>query len=214
MIISKFQQLFENSYILGGSPCSGKSTIARRLAAQFGFQYYQVDYRRDHMKRIQPDKHPMMHKISMLSWNEIWSRPVTVQVQEEFLYYQERFEMILDDLQAYEADRLVILEGAAFLPKLIHKYQANPKTTLFMIPTREFQRQHYRQRTWIKAILKECDDPERAFDNWMERDHLFGQAILRQANAYQYRTLLVDGSQSSDEVYEWIKEFFQLNDLH
>lgn len=33
----------KNVYILGGSPCSGKSTIAGMLQKEYGFYYYKVD---------------------------------------------------------------------------------------------------------------------------------------------------------------------------
>ena len=45
------QQLISKAYILGGSPCSGKSTIAERLAAEFDLHYYKVDdHEQDHKR--------------------------------------------------------------------------------------------------------------------------------------------------------------------
>jgi adenylate kinase family enzyme len=32
-----------NIYILGGSPCCGKSTIAEKICEKYGIQYYKVD---------------------------------------------------------------------------------------------------------------------------------------------------------------------------
>jgi hypothetical protein len=78
---------------------------------------------------------------------------------------------------------------------------------MFLVPTKAFQLYHYSQRPWITQILKDCDDPEQAFDNWMMRDHLFGQEILRQAKARQYGTLVVDGTLSIDEQYEKVSVY-------
>ena len=78
------------------------------------------------------------------------------------------------------------------------------------MPTRAFQLHHYAQRPWIKGILKECDDPEGAFENWMERDHLFGREILRQAETYGYGTMLVDGKTGIDRQTELVIRHFGL----
>jgi hypothetical protein len=205
---SKIHALFSQAYILGGSPCSGKSTIAERLASQYNLQYYTVDaHEREHTKRCQPDRHPVMFKYSKMSWNEIWSRPVPLQVQEELEYYGERFEMIVQDLETYDTGSPLILEGAAYLPDLIKSYAANPEKVRYLVPTKEFQVYHYQQRPWIQPILKECNDPVCAFDNWMRRDQFFGQEILRQARANNYQTIVVDGKRSIDGQFEQVKNY-------
>lgn len=208
---SPIQKLFSQAYILGGSPCSGKSSIAERLSSQYKFEYYKVDdHEGAHSARCQPDHHPVMFKYSKMRWNEIWMRPVPLQVQEEFEYYRERFEMIVQDLANYEAGKALLLEGAAYYPDLIWSYAGSSSRIIYMVPTREFQVQHYQQRPWIHHILKECEDPKQAFENWMARDALFGQEILRQARIYNYRTIVVDGTRTIDEQYEQVKDYWGL----
>ncbi|MFC1997796.1 hypothetical protein ACFLXI_09390, partial [Chloroflexota bacterium] len=193
MMNKQLQKLFSQTYILGGSPCSGKSTIAGKLSARFHLNYYKVDdHFQEHVKRCNPEMHPVMHKISKMGWNEIWSRPVSVLVKEELEYYRELFGMILQDLGKYESDWPLIVEGAALLPELINRTSIDPDRVLYMVPTKEFQIHHYSQREFIQYILKDCKDPEAAFDNWMMRDHLFGKEILRQAQIFGFRTIIVD----------------------
>lgn len=207
----KLPNMFAQAYILGGSPCSGKSTLTARLSRQFNLPYYKVDdHEREHSSRRRPDRHPVMCKYAKMSWNEIWLRPVSYQVEEEFAYYRERFEMIVEDLDKYDLGKPIILEGAALLPELIAPHGANPQRTVFLAPTKEFQIHHYRQREWIHQILNECEDPRQAFENWMMRDHLFGQEVLRQAKARNYETILVDGRQSIAAHYEKIRTHFGL----
>jgi adenylate kinase family enzyme len=203
------QHVLSKAYVLGGSPCSGKSTIAERLEKEFGFQYYKVDdHEREHSKRSDPMLHPIMHQYATMSWDEIWMRPVQDQVEEEFEYYRERFEMIAQDLAMYHTEKPIILEGAAYLPELLAQHHANRKCVIFLVPTKEFQLHHYRQRPWINQILKECKNPEQAFENWMMRDHLFGKKILEQARERNYRTIMVNGKQTIDQQYEKIKTHF------
>jgi len=72
---SHLQKLFSQAYILGGSPCSGKSTIAEMLSNQYGFHYYKADDQEsEHMSRAQPDSQPIMFQYSKMKWDEIWSQ--------------------------------------------------------------------------------------------------------------------------------------------
>lgn len=206
MTVYNLSQLFSNSYLLGGSPCSGKSTLAERLKDEFHFQYYKVDDHQDsHLKRCMLERHPTMYRYASMSWNERWGRPVSVQVQEVFAICRERFEMILQDLEQYDPAKPLILEGTALLPELLEAHRISPEHVVYFVPTKEFQRRLYSRRPWIKDILKECEYPERAFENWMLRDQAFGRKILRQAMERNYRTILVDGGQTVDELYNEVK---------
>jgi len=192
---SHLEALFSKAFILGGSPCSGKSTTAEILAAKHGFQYYRADdHDRAHMQLARPDQQPIMCKISKMSWDEIWSRSPLELLKDEIAYYREGFSFILDDLNQFDLQSPAILEGAAFLPDLIHRYLVNHHRVVYMVPTIEFQFDHYQQRPWIEGLLNECRDPRQAFDNWMKRDELFGREVIRQANLYGFRVITVDGS--------------------
>jgi len=197
--------------MLGGSPCSGKSSIAARLAEEYGWQFYKIDdHEQAHHANGDPERHPIMHQFNQMSWETIWMRPVELQVAEEFSYYRERFEMIVHDLAAFDPAAPLIMEGVALLPELVAANGGDPARVLYLVPTREFQWHHYGQRPWIHSILNQCTDPAQAFENWMMRDHLFGREVLRQAEAKQYRTILVDGKMSLDMQYEQIKQFLGL----
>jgi 2-phosphoglycerate kinase len=207
----RIQQIFSRAFILGGSPCSGKSTIAEKVSTNYHMPYYKVDdHFQDHLNRCNPKRHPTMHRIVNLSWNEIWSQPVSLQVREELVFYHEQFELILQDLKAYPTDKPIIIEGAALLPDLIHTQDVNSAQALYLIPTKEFQVRHYAQRAWIHHILKDCDDPDRAFENWMQRDHLFGQEILQQAKNFGYRIILVDGRRNIQSQFQKVCQIFGL----
>jgi 2-phosphoglycerate kinase len=205
------QALFSQAYILGGSPCSGKSSIAEKLTALYGFHYYKVDdHDQEHLQRCQPDKQPVMFKYSRLSWNEIWSQPVLQLLADELTFARERFQFILEDLGRLGLEKPLLLEGAAILPELIEPYPLKHQNAVFMVPTPEFQIRHYKQRPWIAQILNGCQDPARAFENWMERDTLFGQEVIRQAKAHEFATISVDGTISLDEQFEQISARFGL----
>jgi len=212
MKISKLRlnTINSSSFILGGSPCSSKSTIAERLSQAFDMTYYKVDdHIMHHLEIANPQEHPTIAAYAHMSWNKIWSRPVELQVAEEFRYYTELFPMIREDLLAYKSKNTLIMEGAAFLPSLLHDWGIKHHQVLFMVPTKAFQLKHYSKRPWIDQILKECTNPQQVFSNWMERDHLFGQEIIKQAQSFNYRYIIIDGSLSEDALYTKVKDHFR-----
>ena len=211
MVNTYFKELFSHAYILGGSPCSGKSTIAEMLSAQYDLCYYKVDdHDPDHMRQADPIQQPVMFKYTKIGWDDVWSQSVETLLTDELTYYHERFAFVLNDLSQLIDGAPPLLEGAAFLPDLICRYPVNPEHVTFMIPTLEFQIEHYSQRPWIQSILGECHNPKQAFENWMKRDHLFGLEVIRQANDHGYRVMIVDGSVDIPAQFEMIKAQFQL----
>ena len=92
----KIDQILSRAYILGGSPCSGKSTVADRISSRFELEYYKIDdHYQEHMTRCDPKQHPVMCKVVNMEWDELWMRPPEALVREEIAYYREQFEMIL-----------------------------------------------------------------------------------------------------------------------
>jgi 2-phosphoglycerate kinase len=185
---SGIQDLFGNANVIGGTPGCGKSTITKRLSARQEILYYKVDdYEFEHLDRCDPEQQPLMARCAQMSWDEIWMRPPSVQVEEEFQYYRERFALVLEDLRTRDLSKPLLLEGTAYLPELFHSCGVDPGRALYMVPTKQFQLKHYQKRTWIQRILNQCRDPEQAYAKWMERDYLFGREILRQAEKFGYR---------------------------
>ncbi len=92
-------KLHKNTYWIGGSPCSGKSTIAEKLVQEFGCDYYKCD---DHLKRYMKLSatmgKPTIGKMSALSIDETWLRYVDEQVENEFKFYEEAFEIVMNDI--------------------------------------------------------------------------------------------------------------------
>jgi hypothetical protein len=188
------------AYWLGGSPCAGKSSVADRLAERYGLTVFRCDdawFR--HIQLCNPVNQPTLHAITRMSWDEIWMRPVAVQVAVEFDAYREEFPMILDDLRRLPRDRPILIEGCALLPELV-SLLVPPQRALWFVPTPVFQRHHYSQRSFVQEILSQCRDPQQAWDNWMSRDEQFGHQVAAAAIQRNHTVAWVDGRRSIEEL--------------
>lgn len=199
-------------YWLGGSPCSGKSSIAAFLAEQHDLVVYHCDDHFDrHQSQSNPENQPALFQLGTMSWDDIWLRPVAEQVRHVIEVYRELFPMILADLHAQAGGRPVLVEGAALLPDLISQHLTGEHTAFYLIPTPQFQNETYVRREWIDGILAQCSDPQQTFANWMARDVLFGQWVAETAVARGFPVLNVDGGQSIGQTATDIAAFFRLS---
>ncbi|QVK19495.1 hypothetical protein KHQ81_07370 [Mycoplasmatota bacterium] len=200
-----------NMYFIGGSPCCGKSTISEKLAEKYGFYYYKVDdYYEQHMKEGAKRGYSMMSKLSKLSWDDIFSRDINTQVNEELLYYKEELNLIIEDLEKLDCEKPIIVEGAAILPEFIEKMNIKKNKSIFMVPTPSFQINHYRKREWRHWILNQCKSPDKAFGNWMKRDIEFAKVIIKEARKNYRNFIIVDEDQSLETNFKKVEKFFNL----
>ncbi len=195
-----------NIYWLGGSPCSGKTSVAESIAARRGFSLFRCDDSLfEHMAAADPQRQPAMARAWRLNWEERFMRPVDEQVADVLAIYGEEFELLLAQMAGYAPGQPLLAEGNAWLPELLRRAGVSPGRAAFLVPTREFQLAHYSQREFINEILAQCADPQAAFTNWMERDARFGELVCAQAAAWGAAVLRVDGSQGLEEVQKWVE---------
>ncbi|GAA3287771.1 hypothetical protein Dvina_26360 [Dactylosporangium vinaceum] len=178
---------------IGGSPCSGKSTVAARLATAAGALLYSCD---DAFDR-HADAGPAMRRVVAMSVADRLAQPIEVQVEDVLRLYREEFAPIREDLAA---GGFGLAEGAALLPELLHGVGVPADRAVWIVPTEEFQRAHYARRPWARDLVAATPDPPDAFDRWMRRDAAFARRVAGQARDLGYRVITVDGTQSVRQV--------------
>ncbi len=203
-------EMLSHVYWLGGSPCSGKSSIADLLAAKHGMGVYRCDdaYFR-HQTVISSEAQPVFSRLAHASCDELWMRPVAQQVRDELALYREEFPLILADLTARPRSRPLIAEGAALLPELLAGLGV-ARRAIWVVPTAAFQQTHYARRDWRHDVLRDCTDRDRAWRNWMARDVGFARRVARDARERGFRVLVVDGSRSLDDTAFTVEQHYGL----
>lgn len=198
-------------YYIGGSPCSGKSTVAEKLAEIHNLYYFKVDnYLEGFLQKGADLGYEICIKQSGMSFVEMWMRDPVLQCAEELELYREMFPFAMQELSSIHDERAIIAEGAAFLPELMHKAGIDANHYISVTPSKEFQMEYYSKREWIPHYLEGCSDKETAFRNWMDRDALFAENVRKQCEAYSYKSIINDGSKSIDELLYIIQSHFGL----
>lgn len=198
-------------YYIGGSPCSGKSTIAEHLEKKYNLYYFKVDdYLEKYTNRGAEENLQICVKQSKMSSEETWMRDPALQCREEIQFYKEIFPFIIQELLEIEIDKDIITEGAAFLPELMQEHRVLKDSYFAITPSKEFQISHYKQREWIHYVLKDCIQPEKAFKNWMNRDCDFANLVNVSCKEIGYQSIINDGTLQIENLIEIVSKHFGL----
>jgi shikimate kinase len=199
-------------YYIGGSPCSGKSTIAELIEKKYNFKYYKLDDKlEEYTKKASEAGKTYSSKYYKMNTDEIWLRTPAEQNIEEFEIYKEIFEYVLEDLKQLQPEISIIAEGAGFLPELMDKIGVPKNEYICIVPAKEFQIEKYSQRPYIPYVLEGSSDKKRAFQNWMERDALFAIDVVESARELGYPSIITNYETSIEENLAIVEKVFELN---
>jgi 2-phosphoglycerate kinase len=187
-------------YWIGGSPCAGKSSIARLLAARHGLLHFECDARVP-----SPPDPPELPTCERLA------RPPEWQAAREVEFYRGRFDFLLASLPpSLSSEERVLVEGADLLPDLLDARGVPMNNAIWIVPTPDFQLRYYAARDWVAEYVAECADPAQAFANWMRRDMLFADHVRAQAAVVGGRVVVVDGTRSIEQNARLVEHHFGL----
>ena len=199
-----------NVFWLGGSPCSGKTSISHILAGRFDLDLYHVDEAFEtHAQRLDPVHQPALTKWCGSTWNQRWMQPVDNLVQDVIACYQEHSALIFEDIQKMPTRNSLLVEGTALLPRPVASVLTKRSHAIWIVPSADFQRAQYSERGWAWDIVAQCSDPDVAFHNWMERDIRFAEWVEAEAAALDLPILRVDGNRTLQENAEAVATHFQ-----
>ena len=197
---------------MGGSPCSGKTSIADLLADQYGLVVCHVDEMFDEFRRrVTRERQPYLYKWTHTPWNDLWMQSRERLLEEAIGCYSEQFEMIVRDLSERSSKEWILVEGSSLLPDRVAEVLREREQAIWIVPTEGFQRERYRVRGgWVEGILGACEDPEGAYRNWMDRDVAFGRWVREQARELDLNVLEVSGQRTIERNAEIVARQFGL----
>jgi len=207
------REQLQHVYWIGGGSCAGKSTIARRIAAQHGLRVYATDdVMSDHARRSTPEDSPLLHAFMAMDMDERWVNRPPKTLLETFHWFQgESFNMIIEDLLRFPREPRVIAEGFRLLPRLVKPLLSVPAHAIWLLPTPAFRESAVESRggsAW--RFLAKTTDPERALRNLLERDRMFTDALREETARLEMAAIEVDATMTEDDLAKRVTEVFGL----
>src|SRR5262245_21671221 len=207
------QERLRRVYWIGGGSGAGKSTIARRVAAEHSLQLYATDdVMPDHSKRSTPDRCPFLHQFIAMDMDERWVNRSPKVMLETFHWFRgEGFSMIIEDILRLPNEPGVIAEGFRLAPHLVKPLLAAHSHAVWLLPTPEFRQAVLESRGGPKwGFLGKTSDPERALRNLLERDAMFTQRLHEETKRLEVNTIEVDPTMTVDHLARRVTEAFGL----
>lgn len=208
-----FQKQLQHVYWIGGGSGAGKSTIARRIAAQHGFHVYSTDdVMAEHARRSTPDDSPLLHKFMAMNMDERWVTRSPETLLETFHWFQgEGFNLIIEDLLSLPREPGVIAEGFRLLPRLVEPLLSIRAHAVWLLPAPDFRRAVIESRGGASTgFLARTADPERALRNLLDRDRMFTDILREETARLGLHAIDVDGAMTEDDLAKRVTEVFGL----
>lgn len=198
-------------YWIGGGPGAGKSTIARRIAAQHGLRVYATDdLMADHARRSTHENCPLLHRFMAMDMDERWVNRSPETMLKTFHWFRgEGFNMIIEDLLGLPDEPAVIVEGFRLLPRLVKPLLSVPAHAVWLLPTPAFSQAVVESRGGsASGFLAKTTAPERALRNLLERDRMFTNILREETASLELPTIEVDTTMTEDDLTKRVTEVF------
>ena len=197
------QEALQHVYWIGGGSGAGKSTIARRIAAQHGLRVYATDdVMEDHARRSTREDSPLLHTFMAMGMDERWLNRSPTTMLETFHWFQgEGFDMIIEDLVRLPRESGIIVEGFRLLPRLVKPLLREPGHAVWLLPTPAFRQGVLEGRgTAASGFLARTSDPEKALRHLLERDRMFTNMLRDETERLNVPAIEVDATMTEDDL--------------
>ena len=216
------REQLRNVYWIGGASAAGKSTIARRVAAEHGLRVYATDdVMADHARRSSREDSPSLHEFIAMDMDERWLHRSPQEMFETFHWFRgECFNSIVEDLLRMDHERggtldalpqSVIVDGFRLLPHLVAPLLTSRNHAVWLLPTPDFRRAVVESRggsSW--SFLAKTSDPERALHKLLERDRMFTDMLREETARLHLHAIEVDTTTTEDDLVQRVTELFGL----
>lgn len=169
---------------IGGAPWTGKSTVARLLAARHGLTTYHHDDRDARGPAVFPDG---------VTAGDL--------LTETIAEAQLRFDSALADLSALTSPRPIVAEGQGLRPDLVGPLVDSPGRMVVLVPTELFRQHQLRHRPDGPAI------PEQR--TRLTRDRMLAAQAVRAARELGIRVIEIDGRLDPAGVTDVVADHFK-----
>ncbi|KGX87133.1 hypothetical protein [Pontibacillus marinus] len=195
---------------IGGSPDSGKTTVAKALVRKYQMDYYDYDLYED-------KHHQLMASGSKEGEIEIPSSPedVWLHTSKENLLswahqsFNGRFPYVLRDLSKYQTSSTILAEGFGLTPELVFPYLDHPKDAVWIISSEEKKREMMLKRNKMNGMFNDPEKEIQAEENMLQRDLKIGSMIKEQADELGLSVIHVDKNTSIEQVYNTVEKQFE-----
>ena len=198
-------------YWIGGSACSGKTTMSKIISEKYDFTLYNSDEKMLEHKKIASFWEQPAMKRHFVDWEWYFNRPVDEYTKWLNDATKEQMSMIIVDLLKILKDKAVIVEGvfSADMIKNIVDYN----NAIFLYAKKHLIRKDYFNRDDKKDILSvinNLSDPDESLNNVLNTVITGSQQSLERTKNSNMKYLIRNDKSSIEKTLKCIENHFNL----
>jgi len=198
-------------FLLGGRPCSGKTTLANRLGKKYHIEVYSLDEFVQDCINHSNEENILLYRWKSLNIIELLQdEPINL-----FNDYIRIYEIILPDLlQTINTSKrnALLLEGSILLPQFIDYFKKQHDVRVCYLDTHDdFVTEKYLEREYAFNMLK-SKNGQIAIKHLLERDSIFAQFINNEIEKNAFTKLMIDADSDIESVLRKLEAILEFNE--
>ncbi|UNK16064.1 hypothetical protein MNQ98_16120 [Paenibacillus sp. N3/727] len=194
---------------IGGSPDSGKSTIARYIVQKYNLSYYDYDSNENrHHEEISAHSVGAEEILSStMEDNWVYITPDEL-VHRSNASFRGRFPMVVRDLSAMNVDNPILAEGFGLTPNLVAPFLGNSNQAIWFVSDEHFKMTSAKKRRKLSGEFKTIDIENVALENMHKRDMLIDAQIREEANQLGLKVIEVNSAVPFEVAVKLVEKHF------
>lgn len=198
-----------NIYVIGGRPCSGKTTFAYRLGKKSNIKVLYLDVFAHEEALKSSDESPELFKWKTKDMLDILQDKPSKLFIDYLNFYEELFPIFLDYIRTLQIE-ILIIESAMLLPKYVKILEESFNVkVVYLYTTDDFVKSVYPNRDYALDLVKRVNG-EKALNHLLQRDILFSNHLYKSAEDYGYKIIKIDHESGFEEAYQEVEKVFDI----
>lgn len=172
-------------FVLGGRPCSGKTTLSYYLGKQCKIDVFYLDTFAQTCIKNATAITPNIYRWKDSDLVDLLQKEPHILFDEYISFYEEMFPFLEDKLLSINKNKLIV-EASILLPKFIEKLKENFEIKVcYLITTDDFVKENYIKRDYVKNMMSKPNGGV-ALANLLLRDAIFAKYICDELEIFSY----------------------------
>jgi uridine kinase len=177
-------------FLIGGRPCSGKTTLAEQLGKKYNIGVNHLDLFAQECINNSTEQHTYLYGWKSSSLIDLLQNEPVELFSDYLKTYEQMLPFLLKAIDMSK-EKLLLLEGTILLPKFIPKLRKNYDVKIcFLITDDAFVRERYYSRPYVQEMLNNPNG-EKAVLNLFNRDSIFSEYLNDEIAKHAFHKIVI-----------------------
>jgi 2-phosphoglycerate kinase len=196
-------------FLLGGRPCSGKTTLASRIGKKYSITVDYLDVFAQRCINNSDEDNPNIFRWKNRDLIDVLHKEPMELFFDYLNMYEEMLPFLFEHINSIKKD-IVILEGSILMPKFLSQFKEKYEIKVcYLLTDDSFVRERYVKRDYVLEMLKK-NTGKKALDNLLERDSIFAKYLVDEIKEFNLPKINIDENISIEDTLKIIEDVLKI----